>query len=243
MNWLAFFSLCCLCVTLYAQKEEAFSKYSCENEDIKKYIVDRHNELRGQVKPAPANMLLMEWNEEAAATALQWAKKCKHGHSKPNEREISNWGCGENLYMANRLQSWSKVLQSWWDEHADFEHGKGAIMTGKVIGHYTQFVWHKSYQLGCAVHYCPDQELCYFYVCHYCPAGNEKKTINTPYTPGHNCANCTNHCRNGLCTNYCPYLDEFDECEDLYEMCDSEEEGMSEEFKIKNLCKETCNCR
>lgn len=32
-----------------------------------------------------------------------------------------------------------------------------------------QLVWYNSYQVGCAVAYCPRNQYNYFYVCHYCP--------------------------------------------------------------------------
>ncbi|XP_018428065.1 PREDICTED: cysteine-rich venom protein LEI1-like [Nanorana parkeri] len=174
MNLLASLSFSSLFLILSFQEsvcqDEFFSKYSCENEDIKKFIVNRHNELRLNVQPTPANMLRMKWHEEAAANAIKWAKTCPTGHSKQDLRRTDAWGCGENLFLSSRLISWSKVLQGWWDENKDFQYGKGATEEGKVIGHYTQFVWHKSWQLGCAIHFCPQSPLCYIYVCHYCPA-------------------------------------------------------------------------
>ncbi|XP_073530135.1 serotriflin-like [Phyllobates terribilis] len=235
-----------LCLTVLVQQticqDETYKKYSCENEDIKQYIVSRHNDLRSQVKPPPSNMLKMEWDDEAAANAAKWANQCLNCHSKAEQREITTFGCGENLYMSNRLHSWVKVIQGWWDENELFNHGTGATEDGAVIGHYTQLVWYKSFKLGCAQAYCPNQKLPYFYVCHYCPAGNVKKTINVPYEAGDACAQCENDCVNGLCVNSCPYNDDYDECSSYKEICDSEEEGMEEEFKVKNICKETCNC-
>ncbi|XP_075056904.1 cysteine-rich venom protein TEL1-like [Mixophyes fleayi] len=229
-------------VEVDASADDPIAKLSCDNDDIKKLIVDRHNELRSQVVPPPSNMLLMEWCDEAAENAAKWAKNCVNGHSKVQNRTIPGFTCGENLYMANRPHSWIKAMQGWWDENQDFEHGKGAKEEGKVIGHYTQFVWYKSWKVGCAVNYCPQNDLCYIFVCHYCPAGNVKKIINAPYVTGDKCSNCSHACKDGLCTNPCPYNDDVDGCSDYKDMCDSEEESMEEEYKIKNMCKETCSC-
>ncbi|KAM4694438.1 cysteine-rich secretory protein 3-like [Discoglossus pictus] len=111
---------------------------SCKLKEVQDVIVTRHNELRASVDPPPANMLKMEWNEEAAETAAIWAKQCTHCHSRAEERLISRFGCGENLYMANRPHSWKKAMQGWFDEYKDFIFGKGGKTKDSVIGHYTQ---------------------------------------------------------------------------------------------------------
>ncbi|XP_040285784.1 cysteine-rich secretory protein 2-like [Bufo bufo] len=162
------------CLTILFQQaigqDEAYRKHSCDNEDIKKIIINTHNELRAKVDPSPSNMLKLVWDDEAAANALKWAKKCKHCHSSPDEREISECDCGENLYMTNRLYNWTKIIQGWFDEKKDFKHGTGATSKGACIGHYTQLVWYRTYKMGCALAYCPKQEMIYYYVCQYCPA-------------------------------------------------------------------------
>ncbi|XP_072263475.1 serotriflin-like isoform X2 [Pyxicephalus adspersus] len=247
MNLLTPLSCCILVLIISFQEffcqEEFYSKNSCDNEEIRTFIVNRHNELRSKVQPPPANMLKMKWFDHVALNAQNWAKTCPSGHSKQDFRRTSDWGCGENLFLSNRPIGWFKVMQGWWDENLNFEYGKGAIAVGKVIGHYTQFVWHKSWQIGCAFHYCPGIEMCYIYVCHYCPAGNEKKFISSPYTSGEKCANCTDHCLNGLCTNYCPHEDLYDECGELVDMCDEPEESMEESLRVNFICKETCECK
>ncbi|XP_077149203.1 serotriflin-like [Ranitomeya variabilis] len=235
-----------LCLTVLVQQticqDDAYKKYSCEQESIKQYIVDRHNELRSQVKPAPSNMLKMEWDDEAAANAARWANQCQNGHSTSDQREITTFGCGENLYSSSRPHNWAKVIQGWYDENQFFDHGTGATEDGAVIGHYTQLVWYKSFKLGCALAFCPNQKLPFYYVCHYCPAGNVKKDMNNPYEAGTSCAQCENDCVNGLCVNACPHDDDYDECPTYKEFCDVDEEGIDEQYQIRNICKETCYC-
>ncbi|XP_048339033.1 cysteine-rich venom protein-like [Sphaerodactylus townsendi] len=60
-------------------------------------------------------------------------------------------------------------------------------------------VWYRSTRVGCAVAYCPQGEYTYYYVCHYCPAGNVQGKIPTPYKLGSPCADCPNACENNLC--------------------------------------------
>lgn len=46
-------------------------------------------------------------------------------------------GCGENLYMASYMNSWSNAVQAWYDEVKDWRYGVGSI-NGGVVGHFTQ---------------------------------------------------------------------------------------------------------
>ncbi|MEE6511080.1 hypothetical protein FKM82_017383 [Ascaphus truei] len=228
-----------ICLTIFfhqiLSQDSAFSSMSCDKSDVQQEIVNKHNDLRKNVKPSPSNMLKMTWNTEAATHAKNWAKKCTHAHSNADDRKISTSGCGENLYMANRLHSWNKAIQSWFDEAKDFNYGSGAKSTGAVVGHYTQLVWFSSHFLGCAVHFCPEKDLAYLYVCHYCPEGNKLKTLHSPYLEGNSCANCTHSCVNGLCNNPCLHNDTFDNCNEYADMCEEYE-------MVQENCPATCSC-
>ncbi|KFQ17414.1 Serotriflin, partial [Merops nubicus] len=172
---------------------------STSRADQQKLIVDKHNALRRAVKPTASNMLKMEWSRPAAENAQKWANQCTLTHSPVNMR-TTNVPCGENLFMSSAPFSWPYAIQAWYNEVKDFKYGTGATTRGAVIGHYTQVVWSKSSQIGCAVAYCPNREYKYFYVCHYCPAGNLISSIPTPYKAGPPCGDCPNACDNGLCS-------------------------------------------
>uniref|UniRef100_A0A3Q2DQD9 Cysteine rich secretory protein 3 n=1 Tax=Cyprinodon variegatus TaxID=28743 RepID=A0A3Q2DQD9_CYPVA len=130
-------------------------------------IVNKHNTLRRGVNPTASNMMKMSWNKEAAANAQAWAATCSMQHSSSSSREITS-GCGENLYMSSSKNTWSNAIQTWYNEVKDYRYGVGST-NGGVVGHYTQVVWAKSNQVGCAMAYCPNSKYKYFYVCHYCP--------------------------------------------------------------------------
>uniref|UniRef100_A0A674IU60 Cysteine rich secretory protein 2 n=1 Tax=Terrapene triunguis TaxID=2587831 RepID=A0A674IU60_9SAUR len=173
---------------------------STDNAYRQKEIVDKHNALRRGVMPTASNMLRMEWSPAAAKNAKSWANQCTLSHSPPNRR-TTTVGCGENLYMSTAPNSWSDAIQAWYSEVGNFIYGIGSTTPGAVIGHYTQVVWYKSYQIGCAIAYCPQRFYKYYYVCHYCPAGNYRNLMSTPYKSGPVCGDCPNACDNRLCSN------------------------------------------
>ncbi|XP_050749732.1 cysteine-rich venom protein pseudechetoxin-like [Gymnogyps californianus] len=178
---------------------ESLDALSTSKAGQQKLIVDRHNALRRGVKPTASNMLKMEWCPQAAKNAQKWANRCTLSHSPGNMRRTTVQ-CGENLFMSSAPFPWPDVVQAWYDEEKDFKYGTGAKTQGAVIGHYTQVVWYNSYQIGCAVAFCRNSKYKYFYVCHYCPMGNLRSSIQTPYKKGEPCGDCPNACENGLCT-------------------------------------------
>ncbi|KAK7907681.1 hypothetical protein WMY93_016293 [Mugilogobius chulae] len=196
-------------------------------------IVDKHNALRRGVSPSASNMLRMSWSSEAAANAQRWANKCTLNHSPDSDRVISTSGCGENLYMSSYKNTWSNAIQSWYDEVHDWKYGVGSI-NGGVVGHFTQVVWYRSNLIGCAMAYCPNAKYNYFYVCHYCPPGNYQYA--RPYTSGTRCAACPGACDNGLCTNPCPYTDQYSNCPEL-----KQQHGCGNQ-QVASWCPASCMC-
>ncbi|XP_043365944.1 serotriflin-like [Dermochelys coriacea] len=147
-------------------------------------ITDKHNEFRRLVSPTASNMLKMVWNAEAAKDAKSWAEQCVYSHSPESRRKVVSWSV----------------------EIDYFTFGVGPTPSNAVIGYYTQMAWYKSYEIGCAVAFCPDRALYkYYYVCHYYPAGNVVGSTTTPYKIGDPCGDCPYACDNGLCTNPCKY--------------------------------------
>ncbi|NXA37614.1 CRIS2 protein, partial [Eudromia elegans] len=208
---------------------------STSKADQQKLIVDKHNELRRGVNPPASNMLKMEWNPETAKNAQVWANRCTFQHS-PSAMRKTNVSCGENLFMSSIPFSWPDVIQAWYDEERDFKYGIGKTRPSAMVGHYTQLIWYSSYQVGCAVAYCPNSRYNYFYVCHYCPPGNNPLQITTPYKRGPRCGECPGHCDRGLCTNPCRHQDVLTNCANLRSLFGCE-------FPlVKTKCPATCRC-
>ncbi|XP_075719669.1 serotriflin-like [Rhinoderma darwinii] len=201
--------------------------------DIQKTILDTHNKYRSQASPSAKNMLKMVWNAEAAKTAGDWAKKCQAGHSPQNLREITNFKCGENIFLANFKVPWDTVVDSWYSEYVDYKYGTGATSNAEV-GHYTQLMWATSYALGCDVAECSTGNNKYIYVCHCCPSGNKGSRL-FPWKEGKSCEDCPNSCENNLCTNPCPYQNFFSNCPDFKNNCPTDP-------TMKTNCPAACLC-
>ncbi|XP_043860976.1 cysteine-rich secretory protein 3-like [Dromiciops gliroides] len=212
----------------------SYESISTKHEGIQREIVDKHNTLRAQVSPPAANMLKMEWSKEAQKTAEDWANKCTLKHSNPKLRTIGTT-CGENLFMSSAPLSWSKAAQAWYDEYKHFKFGVGST-SGEAVGHYTQMVWYRSHQIGCAVARCPGAAFEYYYVCHYCPSGNVQPRENSPYEVGKPCGKCPKSCSNNLCTNPCKHNDDYSNCPDLKKSVSCSHPT------VKNHCKASCQC-
>ncbi|KAJ1149041.1 hypothetical protein NDU88_001861 [Pleurodeles waltl] len=219
--------------------DQPFSVVSTENATVQELIVDVHNAFRRAVDPPASNMLKMKWNSEAAKTAARWASGCEQKHSDGHRRVIKDFRCGENLFMSSFLADWKDVITSFDSEKVDFEYGsENPSRNGNEIRHYTQNVWYNSYQVGCAVTECPKSPLPYFYVCHYCPPGNTKNKLGTPYKKGKSCGDCPNACDDKLCTNSCAYQDKYNNCNTFL----NGDGTCTGEDMIRD-CPATCKCR
>ncbi|KAE8605419.1 hypothetical protein XENTR_v10015126 [Xenopus tropicalis] len=233
-----------LCLSVLQRASAAavfpFSSLSTRNATNRQKIVDIHNAYRRSANPTASNMLKMSWSIEAENNAKNWATTCNQYHSQPAARQIANITCGENLFMSSYPASWEEVIQSLHSEYDNFEYGVGAKAVGLVIGHYTQVMWYKSYRIGCYCTECPNDgvRLKYYYVCQYYPAGNYADRINYPYKSGPSCADCPDACDNGLCTNPCPYEDQYSNCDDLAsgDQCDTYQ-------IVKEGCPGSCLCK
>ncbi|XP_039599182.1 cysteine-rich secretory protein 2-like [Polypterus senegalus] len=99
------------------------AEISTESLEVQKIIVDKHNNLRKAVTPASSNMLIMQWSNEVASNAKEWAITCSFNHSPSFKRKIS------------KPNSWEDVIQAWLDEN--FTYAVGA-KNGEAVGRYTQ---------------------------------------------------------------------------------------------------------
>uniref|UniRef100_UPI00358DF197 peptidase inhibitor 16-like n=1 Tax=Myxine glutinosa TaxID=7769 RepID=UPI00358DF197 len=137
----------------------------------KKVILNEHNEKRRHVDPPPVKTLApLEWCNKMENLAWNYAKLCRWEHSKHKD-------VGENLYVNTGPLQPKHVVEKWNSEHKNYNYHNNSCNKGKMCGHYTQMVWAKTKQLGCAAHFCAnitglEYENVTLVVCNYKPSGN-----------------------------------------------------------------------
>jgi pathogenesis-related protein 1 len=136
-----------------------------------KGITEAHNAARASVSPAPQTAIpALQWSTEIAKAAQDWADNCQFQHSSSDY--------GENIYADTGQGSAADVVADWVSEEADYNYASNSC--SGVCGHYTQVVWAKSLNLGCAMTRCTRNSpfggfgggVWNFWVCNYDPPGN-----------------------------------------------------------------------
>lgn len=201
--------------------------------DAKRYILCRVNEIRSQVAlgtieddgentywPVATNMKRMQWDNDLATVAQNYASQCVYGHnpdagSVGENIAISWWGgpLGPNFALGaleGAFSGWNGENDDWhYDTINDTSWDTG-------FGHFTQHVWADTTMVGCGQAWCPagtwscadgceetsSSNNMVFTVCNFYIAGNW--TDYFPYSSGSEV--CTEDfqagdiCENGLIT-------------------------------------------
>nr|KAG5708097.1 hypothetical protein BaRGS_002833 [Batillaria attramentaria] len=92
----------------------------------KQAIVDRHNEIRGQVYPSATNMQKLVWDDDLAEAAGKWAGQCKFG--------MPGVYIGQNMAWSTASDP-MEAIKEWQKEIDNFKYGTNS---GKVFGRYSQ---------------------------------------------------------------------------------------------------------
>ncbi|KAK7506407.1 hypothetical protein BaRGS_00002519 [Batillaria attramentaria] len=114
-------------------------------------LLQKHNDLRGQVSPIAGNMPKLIWDDELALVASKWARQCVVGHDPNSARRVP---C-----------DFESGVMAWWNEYVDFEYGTGS--TGGVVGHFTQMAAARTHRIGCGQADCTGYPYTRYYICNY----------------------------------------------------------------------------
>ena len=142
-------------------------------------ILKAHNDARRRVSPSASEMPLLAWNEQLAAFAVTSLSGCP-GMVHTSSAQRSNLAgfsyVGENLAAGSNLTPGSgggaAAVVMWDEEKKDYTLSTQACTPNAMCGHYTQVVWAKSTQVGCAYQSCPSLSYKHYWQCNYSPGGN-----------------------------------------------------------------------
>jgi pathogenesis-related protein 1 len=136
--------------------------------DEVRILIRLHNKARAGVGVGPVN-----WSSGLAAYAQKWADRLAAIGCRMEHRPSSGtWRglYGENLFMGTAgYYGVGDAVNSWVSEKKDFRGGALNSSNWHDAGHYTQIVWRRTGELGCAKTVCNGMVIV---VCNYNPPGN-----------------------------------------------------------------------
>ena len=133
-------------------------------------ILSAHNRERSALGVSP-----LRWSDRLASGARQWAVQiARNGSFEHSPDEPGAVPIGENLWGGTPDAYPPEAMVGLWiSEKKDFRSGifPANSQTGRVddVGHYTQLIWRKSTDVGCALGQGRNEEVL---VCRYSAAGN-----------------------------------------------------------------------
>jgi hypothetical protein len=138
--------------------------------DFNGRLLAAHNSARAAI-----GIPSLTWSKTLAQDAQRWANNlAASGRFEHSPDEPGQEPQGENLWAGTpRAFSPETMVRLWTSEKGDFRNGvfPNNSRSGDVerVGHYTQLIWRKTRQVGCAAAIGKREE---FLVCRYKEAGN-----------------------------------------------------------------------
>ncbi|KAG7170760.1 Scoloptoxin SSD976-like [Homarus americanus] len=138
--------------------------------------------------------------------AKAWASQCRRGHDGYPKRKICsrNYVVGQNIFYQWTVKSWYNEVSYMPNTYVSTFNA--VPPSNKVITHYSQVVWAKTYEVGCgAVYYTTmfrgkTYTQSKIYVCNYGPAANYRnRPVYLEGVPASQCPNTPSEVYIGLC--------------------------------------------
>jgi pathogenesis-related protein 1 len=127
-------------------------------------FLQSHNAIRSQKGVAQVT-----WSVELEKVADSWAGKLAGEGCGGLRHSGSNYG--ENLsWNGGNARKAEEIVIDWASEEQNYNYSANSC--NGVCGHYTQVVWRKTKEIGCAVRTCKGGSTQQVWVCNYNPAGN-----------------------------------------------------------------------
>jgi hypothetical protein len=152
------------------------------NQDLERKILDVHNSERAAVGVAP-----LTWSNNLAAGAQTWAQHLATTGQFAHDPVHTGLSCTGPCYGENIAGFFNDVSepnggQSKWVAEKSLYHGGPSFY---AVGHYTQMVWQKTKQVGCATappngQSPPRGHAFSILVCRYDPPGNYPNELPYP---------------------------------------------------------------
>jgi hypothetical protein len=128
-------------------------------------LLAAHNRARKDAGSPP-----LRWNDALARDAQAWAQHLSANGLFDHADQTAQ---GENLWIGPPGSTADDMVGVWIAEKRYFRPRKFPAIskTGNWadVGHYSQLIWHRSTELGCATAMGQDEKIL---VCRYSPAGN-----------------------------------------------------------------------
>ena len=152
------------------------------NQDLERKTLDVHNSERAAVEVAP-----LTWSNNLAAGAQTWAQHLATTGQFAHDPVHTGLSCTGPCYGENIAGFFNDVSepnggQSKWVAEKSLYHGGPSFY---AVGHYTQMVWQKTKQVGCATappngQPSPRGHAFSILVCRYDPPGNYPNQLPYP---------------------------------------------------------------
>lgn len=135
-------------------------------------VLAAHNIYRSEV-----GVPSLTWSAELATYAQAWAdelvknRNCQLRHRPQDSNDRWNLIYGENIFSGSSGYTMIDAVKDWGSEKNMFDtKSRKCIGEWSTCGHYTQIIWKKTTQVGCAIAKCANGMI--IMVCNYNPPGN-----------------------------------------------------------------------